>query len=112
MHIAAQLGRRDVIEYLLSLEGGREALQQHDQHGRTALWYAQHHQHSALEHWLHEEGLTQPIRVQEQRPSVHGLDEKYIALLHQIESSGWKSVKWNNGFTMLHSAANKGHLEL
>jgi len=122
MHHATQHGRRDIVEYLLWLEGGGQQstmLHARDRHGHTPLHYAQSSQQRGLEHYLREEvGVplpTPPARrdsVLARRPSVSGIPQQYLRLLQQIEATGWNSVSWKNGYTMLHWAAGKGHGEL
>jgi len=113
MHVATQLGRRDVIEYLLMVQGGRELLDARDHEGRTPLYHAQRHNQKVLEHWFRDvAGVTAPMHKLDQRPSVSGIPAQYLQLLSQIESTGWNSVNWKNGYTMLHWAASKGHADL
>lgn len=93
MHIATQLGRRDVLEYLLSLSGGEEMLAVRDAQGRTPLYHAQNNK--ALHAWLVEEHRSSgtAMHQEQRRPSeVSQIPEKYMPLLQQIEKEGWKSV--------------------
>jgi len=109
MHHAVKSNRRDVIEYILSHEGGRILLEQRDKKGRTPLYYAKS---KAIEHWLLEEvGHTAPMH-QQTRPNVEGIPDQYMNLLTQIENSGWHTVNWKNNYTMLHWAASKGNGDL
>lgn len=113
MHMATQCGRRDIITYLLQLDGGSAMLNARDEQGRTPLYYAHVSNNTALEHWLREEaGMTAAMHDQERRPSVSALPEQYQQLLRQIETTGWRSVTWVNGYTMLHWAAGKGYTDL
>jgi len=122
MHQATQHGRRDIVEYLLRLEGGGQQstmLHSRDRHGHTPLYYAQSSQQRGLEHYLREDvglpPLSPPARresILARRPNVAGIPQQYLQLLQQIETTGWHSVSWKNGYTMLHWAAGRGHGEL
>jgi ankyrin repeat protein len=112
MHMAAKLGRRDILEYLLTLPGGMEALAHHDQYGRTPIYHAQSEQHKALEHWLRQKLGDASMHRHDHRPALGSIPEKYERLLHQIEDKGWKSVDWKDDFTMLHWAASAGNSSL
>jgi len=113
MHHATQHGRRDVIAYLMRLDGGRALLNSRDVHGRTPLYYAHNSNQTALEHWLRENaGMTESMHTTARRPSISAIPPQYSQLLNQIETTGWKSVNWKNGYTMLHWAASKGHHDL
>jgi len=105
MHRATQHGRRDII--------GQNLLNVRDGGGRTPLYHAQATGAVALEHWLREEaGGNAPMHHRERRPSVSSIPQAYLQLLEQIETTGWTSVTWKNGYTMLHWAASKGHADL
>jgi len=104
------LGRRDVLEYLLTLSGGYEMLGARDGDGRTPLYHAQNNK--ALHAWLVEEHRSSGtvMHQEERRPSeVSQIPDKYMPLLQQIEKEGWKSVHWKNNHTMLHWAAKHGY---
>jgi len=123
MHMATEHNRRDVIEYLLNLPGGYELLEMRDSSGNTPVFHARSKGHSALEHWLQQEtnntGVLQPRassvgihRGSLVRPNISAIPPQYMKLLQQIETTGWVSVSWKNGYTMLHWAASKGHADL
>merc|ERR1712048_233524 len=115
VHWAAQNGRRDIIEFVRQQgDGGAYLMNSRDQHGRNPLYYAQKAERSALAHYLREEvGLSAaPTQAKMQRPSTTGLPLPYVKVLTQIETQGWHTVKWKEGYTMLHWAAEKGHTDL
>lgn len=114
MHWAAHNGRHDLIEYLLSLEGGSALLQSHDSSGRNPMYYAQLGRHRELQMWLQEEGgVTTSVHRQESNtPQFNQIPETYMKVLEQIRTHGWRSMSWRDGYTMLHWASNKGHTDV
>eukprot|EP00929_Paragymnodinium_shiwhaense_P105546 TRINITY_DN70601_c0_g1_i1.p1 TRINITY_DN70601_c0_g1~~TRINITY_DN70601_c0_g1_i1.p1 ORF type:complete len:1500 (-),score=382.22 TRINITY_DN70601_c0_g1_i1:366-4865(-) len=114
MHWAAEQGRLDLLEHLLSRLGGLTMLEAYDERGRSSLFYAQASvPRLALVWWLREEyGPASPMHRPAMRPSTAHLPEKEAALLNRLEMYGWLSAKWVNGYTMLHWAAEKGHADL
>mmetsp|Transcript_107685 Transcript_107685/g.169981 ORF Transcript_107685/g.169981 Transcript_107685/m.169981 type:complete len:1257 (-) Transcript_107685:15-3785(-) len=113
MHWAARSGRRDIIEYLLRLQGGLSLLASRDKYGRAPIYYAQSTKRPALTHWLQEQVVgdnVAPIQVQQGRPG--GIPEPYLKVLTQIEKHGWDAMNWRDGYTMLHWAASKGHIDV
>merc|ERR1740129_2231487 len=114
MHWAAKNGRRDIIEYLLRMDGGSSMLNVRDKKGRTPACYAQKTKRNALSHWLTVEignGST-PLHTSQNRPDLNAVPEQYMKVLQQIEAHGWDSMNWKDGFTMLHWATDKGHVDL
>jgi len=107
LHQATQMGRRDVVEYLLGMPGARDSLHCEDAHGNTPLQYAC--QQPALE-WRLREALRQGKHSSPGRwPGLESLDEKYEEVLLHIETTGWQTLGWKDGYTMLHWAAGKGY---
>merc|ERR1712083_539339 len=41
-----------------------------------------------------------------------GIPAPHAQLLQQIETQGWHMMKWKDGYTMLHWAAQNGHEDL
>jgi len=110
MHWAAHHGRQDLIEYLVSIEGGRALLETPDSRGHAPLYYAQLGSRKALVIWLTEEmGTKAPVHTHQQTPSFSNIPESYQKVLAQVRTHGWRSMSWRDGYTMLHWAANKGH---
>jgi len=109
MHLAAQTGRRDVLEYLIRQPGGLPLLLMPDCYGKTPLQYAHSKQNTVLSAWLREEvGVNAPlIQVLAHRPNVDQLSPQYLMVLEQVEAQGWQTVNWKDGFTMLHWSAEK-----
>jgi hypothetical protein len=117
MHWAAKNGRRDIIEYLLRMNTGPKMLQSRDQYGRVPLYYAQKSDRLALSHWMKEEvgnSETAPVEMNGGRPASLSatLPEPYMKVLGNIEKHGWHSMNWRDGYTMLHWAASKGHVDV
>lgn len=63
-------------------------------------------------------GAAGPGRLRSPSPSsaaqarAEGLPDGYREVLQQIERSGWESVEWERGFTLLHWAAKHDRAEL
>lgn len=113
IHWAAQHGRRDIILYLLRIDGCRVLLNSRDIHGRTPLYYAQNKKWAGMVTWLRDVvGATAPIHSKEQRPHVNEIPEQYLVILEQVEMNGWSSMNWKDGYTMLHWSADKGYADL
>uniref|UniRef100_A0A7S1F4R2 Uncharacterized protein n=1 Tax=Noctiluca scintillans TaxID=2966 RepID=A0A7S1F4R2_NOCSC len=112
MHWSAQNNRRDILEYLLSRQGGREVLVARDSSGRTPLAYAQSVRRHAMIHWLYESGAVPERRQNTSRPDTSDIPLSNLQLLEQVEIHGWHSVVWKGGFTMLHWAALTGKCDL
>eukprot|EP00927_Polykrikos_kofoidii_P022322 TRINITY_DN20870_c0_g1_i1.p1 TRINITY_DN20870_c0_g1~~TRINITY_DN20870_c0_g1_i1.p1 ORF type:complete len:2012 (-),score=427.80 TRINITY_DN20870_c0_g1_i1:140-6175(-) len=117
LHWSAQNGRRDIIDYLIRREGGQSLVRHRDKLGRTPLYYADSSRKRAVSDFLRHEvggGEVAPLEIAERRPSGTNWDipESYRTVLDQIEAQGWHTVKWKNGYTMLHWAASKGHTDL
>lgn len=113
MHWAAQYGRQDIIEYLVSTEGGRALLEAPDSRGHAPLYYAQLGNRKSLIIWLTEElGTKAPVHTHQQTPTFTNIPESYQKVLVQIRTHGWRSMSWRDGYTMLHWAANKGHKDI
>jgi len=117
MHWAAKYARRDILEYMLRLPEGRSLLQKRDIYGRAPLYYAQASKTETLSHWLQREvegGDAAPIEVIGGRPddAIATLPPQYAKVLKTIERHGWSSMKWKDGFTMLHWAAGKGNRDI
>eukprot|EP00439_Symbiodinium_sp_Y106_P086937 s59_g37.t1 len=96
MHWAAEHGRRDLVEQ----EGGRTPLEV----------AAQSNQVSVL-HFLRSNMDAHPKGTELPEP-FPGLPQAYRQVLQQVESRGWQSVQWKQGFTMLHWAAQKNEVDL
>lgn len=112
MHWAAHNGRHDIIEYLLN-NGGEDLLRGHDKHGHSVLYYSQQGKHKALGHWLSQEhGLASHPVHQAPKTQQFDLPPTYMKVLEQIQTFGWRSMSWKEGFTMLHWAAKQGHGDL
>lgn len=115
MHAAAQNGKRNIVEYLLTKEGGGRLLNARDSAGRTPLAYAlQNLRLKGLAQWLREEaGATAPpFQSTVPRPDLSGLPGQYLRILEQAEGQGWNALRWEGNFTMLHYAAQKGDYSL
>jgi len=85
-------------------------LSERDQYGRTPLYYADTADKQGLAFYLREHaGFDSTSAAQVVRPSMSSLPKPYQKVLSQVETNGWKSVKWKDGFTMLHWAAEKGN---
>lgn len=116
MHWAAQHGRQDIVAHLLAVEGGRTLLGLADSTGSTPLYYAQLGKHAPLHSWLQDEaGARAPAHVvlaAEQLPSFDRIPESYQRVLEQIQTHGWRSMSWRDGYSMLHWASSKGHGDL
>ncbi|CAE8611081.1 unnamed protein product [Polarella glacialis] len=115
MHWAAQNGRRDIVDFLLRREGGASLVNLADDHGHTPLFYADRNHQVTVSHYLRERAGASLKSVQ--RPSVRGsfddrLPPRYRAVLEQVQSKGWASVAWRDGYTMLHWAASKGEADI
>merc|ERR1712046_63177 len=112
MHWACHNGRHDLVEYLLSLEGGKKLLHSHDHSGRNPMYYAQLGRHKALQVWLQEETGETAVHRDDRTPDFSHLPENYRRVLDQIRINGWRSMSWREDYTMLHWAASKGHKDL
>jgi ankyrin repeat protein len=125
LHWAAKNGRRDIMEFLLRLDGGRNMLSMRDKFGRAPLFYVQQTQKQGLEDWLAQQlvvgtesgvdprmSIISPVKPLDGRPSLGSVPRQYEAVLEQIERHGWRSMNWKDGFTMLHWAAQKGHTDV
>eukprot|EP00931_Biecheleriopsis_adriatica_P079294 TRINITY_DN5269_c0_g1_i1.p1 TRINITY_DN5269_c0_g1~~TRINITY_DN5269_c0_g1_i1.p1 ORF type:complete len:1210 (+),score=328.81 TRINITY_DN5269_c0_g1_i1:460-3630(+) len=124
MHWAALNGRRDIVEFLLKHEGGKQLVNLPDGQGRTPLELAESRQHVTLCHYLLERAGATKERKGSQVSAVssgkedvscssdNDLPDKYQAVLAQVEQQGWNTVAWKDGFTMLHWAASKGKVNL
>jgi len=108
MHWAAQNGRRDIINYLLMVDGGEFLLNARDKSGHPPLYYAHGERRPALAQFLMDSGANEPMHTHETRPDVSMLPSTYQKVLQHIETHGWHSMNWKDGFTMLHWAAEKG----
>lgn len=113
MHWAAYHGRRDLAQYLVGHLGGQAYLDARDNLGRTPVFYAQIANREPLASWLREAGAVEAsLQSMAQRPSVAAYPPAYLRVLERVETSGWHTVSWKDGFTMLHWAADHGHSEL
>jgi len=113
MHWAAQHDRRDIMEYLLSLDGGRDLLDARDKLGRTPLAYALEAKNVPMIQWLREQaGGVAPHQPMVARPDLRSVPAPYLRVLEQVEEQGWQSVTWKDGYTMLHWAAEKGYRDI
>jgi len=114
MHWCAQHGRRDLIEFIHQQVGGKEMANSRDEKGRTPVFYAERGERLGLAHYLREEvGASVPAReVTGRRPNIGGIPARYFQVLQQVESQGWHAVKWKDGFTMLHWAAERSYDDL
>jgi len=114
MHWAAEHGRRDLVEYLLRQEGGGALLHVRDRQGRTPLEVAAQSNQVSVLHFLRSNMDAHPKgTVLEELPEPFpGLPQAYRQVLQQVESRGWQSVQWKQGFTMLHWAAQKNEVDL
>ncbi|CAJ1430312.1 unnamed protein product, partial [Effrenium voratum] len=108
LHWAAALGRRDVIEYLLRQEGGTALLHARDREGHTPAELAEQRHQVSVAQFLYGH--------MEMNPRQEGVEERlppaYREVLKQVVASGWDSVRWKEGFSMLHWAASKGEVDL
>lgn len=58
-------------------------------------------------------GVEQPSILQvAAAPRPVELSPAYEQVLQNVESSGWDSVEWRDGYTMLHMAAAKGRIDI
>jgi hypothetical protein len=115
MHWACQHGRHDLVEYLLSLEGGKKLLHSHDHSGRTPAYFAQLGKHRALQAWLRDEMGETAVHVHREDGGTSDfshLPSTYRSVLEQIRMNGWRSMSWREDYTMLHWAASKGHKDV
>lgn len=103
-HWAAEHGRRDLLEFLRRQD--ESLIHTEDRHGRKPLYYAGEAGHTGLVYYFSEG------HVAVQRPDPNSLPEMYRSILLHVESEGWDSIAWKDGFTMLHWAADKGDVEL
>ncbi|CAJ1381404.1 unnamed protein product [Effrenium voratum] len=107
LHWAAAHGRRDVVEFLLRYPA-EDLLNQRDDQGRTPLFYAERAGNDALALYLRERGSDinpqEPIHV---RPSGASIPDAYADVIKVVEERGWHAVKWIEGFTLLHWAAER-----
>ena len=60
VHWGAQAGRQDVIEYLLTVDGGPELLRARDKKGRIPYDYAKAQGHEEICRWFEEMGAQEP----------------------------------------------------
>eukprot|EP00929_Paragymnodinium_shiwhaense_P014272 TRINITY_DN12216_c0_g1_i7.p1 TRINITY_DN12216_c0_g1~~TRINITY_DN12216_c0_g1_i7.p1 ORF type:complete len:1796 (-),score=493.68 TRINITY_DN12216_c0_g1_i7:100-5487(-) len=117
MHWAAQNGRRDIIDFLLTFTGAASMLHLRDKYGRTPLYYAEKAERHWLADYLREDiGGGEVATVEspkERRPADLGtLSDTYLKVLEQVETQGWHTVNWKGGHTMLHWASAKGNTPL
>merc|ERR1719265_911148 len=83
-----------------------------DKQGRTPLYYADPVRRQDLVQYMVQAGATMPMHSQDRRPSITKLPQQYLMVLQEIETRGWNSVNWKDGYTMLHWAAEKDHGDL
>jgi len=115
MHWAAKNGRRDMMLFLLETEIGKSMLETRDKYGRTPLYYAQKTKRVGLIHWLKNDvgaNSVAPVQASQPRPSMNDLPPAYQKVLTQIETYGWQSMNWREGYSMLHWAASKGNKDV
>lgn len=112
LHWAAQQGRRDVMEYILTRPGGADLLHLRDAYGRSPLAYAYASDRRAtIVYWLREElGAIPPVyKPAVPRPKFDCAPEHYLLLMEQAEAEG---VSWTEDHSLLHWAAETGDDEL
>jgi len=106
IHWAAQQGKRDILDYLLSIRGAHEMMNAPDNHGRTPLYYAE-----KLSHALVERGAADRVHSQDYsgRPDMRSLGPDKLKIIDAIETNGWEQIQFIGGYTILHWAAYKGN---
>jgi len=121
VHWCALHGRRDVLEFVRRQPWGADLVDARDRDGRTPAFYAERERsrgqrRSGLIHYLRETvGATAPpCQPPLDRPSDLSMLQKgnKLEILSMVEREGWHAVKWKDGFSMLHWAADRGHGEL
>eukprot|EP00971_Amphidinium_carterae_P303363 6028090-Amphidinium_carterae.1 len=115
LHWAAHRGRTDVLEFLLSRgDVASQLLLSRDDFGCTPLAYAMAGNVPHLLQRLREAGADQVPAHQPRapRPDISALSEKTHALLECVEENGWAYLRWREGRTLLHWAAEKNLEEM
>jgi len=116
MHWAAQNGRHDVVDFFLGQPGGvgHSMIGLRDRHGKTPLFYAEHLGKATVAQSLraHSDTAAPPSPGPERRPETGGMSPAYLRVLEQVETQGWDTVTWKDGYTLLHWASTKGHSDL
>jgi len=120
MHWCALHGRRDLLEFIRRQPWGSDMVNMRDRHGCTPCFYAERqrsrgHKRSGLISYLREEVgvIASPCQPTVNRPRDLSMLDKYkLEILSTVEKEGWHAVKWKDGKSMLHWAAEKGHGEL
>lgn len=63
-------------------------------------------------------GNSRPVKMQTggsalpPRPNSDTLPKAYQQVLEQVEKSGWKAMRWANGYTLLHWGGKKGRVDV
>eukprot|EP00392_Amoebophrya_sp_AT5.2_P010405 g10465.t1 len=107
LHWAAQCDRRDILEYLLSKDGGKDLLLARDKKGRLPYDYALASGNKELCEWLAQIGATSVAKPLSEC-SLEGVPDCYITVLRQVETEGWSNMRWQSDYSLLHWAAKKG----
>eukprot|EP00397_Hematodinium_sp_SG-2012_P003081 GEMP01003089.1.p1 GENE.GEMP01003089.1~~GEMP01003089.1.p1 ORF type:complete len:1314 (-),score=402.40 GEMP01003089.1:473-4414(-) len=133
LHWCSKRGFTDICMYLVDLKADVGLV---DSNGKNALDYAREKGHYDLCSSLDEVMYTQRFQDEQyvapsssdpllqpptqlvisnqanQRPDVSQLPPDNLAYLAQVESEGWDSVCWDNGYSLLHWCAKRGLTDL
>jgi len=104
LHWAAEAGRVDVCRWLVDGGADPNAV---DAQGRTPVNLAA------------AAGLTDVLRVlkKEGPPSLTDVDlaslpQGFVDILHAVDTHGWDTLQWSEGWTALHFAAQQGRSDV
>jgi len=119
LHWAAKKGRGELCSYLINLGADPDAL---DTHGRTPMDCAQEAGHSHVAEHLQvmapdlgsmsAGGSEADLSMGLPMPPQSSIPESHLQVIEQIDQSGWDSVDWLHGYTLLHWAAKNNNPEL
>jgi len=107
VHWAAQSGRRDLLAYLLRDPGYQSQLHKRDDFGRLPIAYAQDQASIGLLKRAGSQG-----RPVESRIGTPRIQDEWSVAVGQVETDGFYAVPWQQGYTLLHFAAETGDVDL
>ena len=102
LHWAAETGRMDVCDFLMSKDADPQAK---DKRGRSPIDLALRGGHLEIAKFLKDS-------VPNETGQFEGIPAEFVKAIEAIKLHGWKSLKWAGGWSALHWAAQEGRIDM